>query len=367
MKSVAFEKVRAFVKVLASAPSACAVLVAALAASTGPAAAAPPMNFAGKSVTMLVGSEPGGGTDTSGRLLAQFLGRKLPGHPTIVVQNMPGAQGVTALNYFARRSLPDGLTIAMGSTTQSDPALYRRPQSLFDPTTFAMIGGVGRGGEVLMLRKDARARLTDKTQKPVVIGTIGGVVRSGTLTAAWGVKLLGWNIKWVLGYPGTNDLLAALQRGEIDMMSDASTALVAGLVSTGNFDILSQTGALRDGKFMTRPEFGKAPVFGEMVQPDLNNPVAKDAFRYWASITSLDKWFALPPHTPDAVVAAYREAFKEVAADPEFRKVGAKISQDLAPQDAADVTTLVANIGSTTPEALKYVATMLRDQHLVAD
>jgi tripartite-type tricarboxylate transporter receptor subunit TctC len=342
-------------------------LFVAFAACAGSARAQSQPNFAGKTVTMLVGSEPGGGTDTSGRLIAEFLGKKLPGHPTIVVQNMPGAQGITALNYFARRSAPDGLTIAMGSTTQSDPLLYRRPQSLFDPTTFQMIGGIGRGGEVLMLRKDARIRLTDKTQKPVVIGTIGGVVRSGTLTAAWGVKLLGWNIKWVLGYPGTDDLLAALQRGEIDMMSDASTALVTGLVSTGNFDVLSQTGALHDGTFTTRPEFGNAPVFGEMVQADLSDPVAKDAFRYWASITSLDKWFALPPHTPDAVVAAYRSAFKEVTVDPEFRRVGAKISQDLEPQEASDVTTLVANIGSTTPEALKYVATMLRDQHLASD
>jgi tripartite-type tricarboxylate transporter receptor subunit TctC len=341
--------------------TALSVLVAA-----GGASAEPAPNFAGKTVTLLVGSEPGGGTDAAGRLLAEFLRRELPGHPAVVVQNKPGAQGITALNYFTQRSAPDGLTIAMGSTTQSDPLLYRRPQSFFDPTQFEMIGGLGRGGELMMLRKDARPRLLDRSKKPVVIGTIGGVVRSGTLTAAWGVKLLGWNIRWVLGYRGTNDLLTALQRGEIDLISEASSALFSGLVSSGEVAILCQTGTLRDGKLTTRPEFGDVPMFNDMVRAHLTDPIAEDAFRYWASLTSLDKWFALPPHTPKAIVDVYRSAFDKVKSDPKFRETGRRISADLVPQDASDVTSLVRAIGAATPEAMEYVATMLEEQRLTA-
>src|SRR4051812_12510069 len=73
------------------------------------------ISFKGKTVTMIVGSEPGGGTDASGRAIAPYLRKYLPDEPNVVVQNMPGASGITALNYFVNRTQPDGLTVIMGS------------------------------------------------------------------------------------------------------------------------------------------------------------------------------------------------------------------------------------------------------------
>ena len=171
-----------------------------------------PVSFKGKTITMMVASPPGGGTDSSGRLIAPLLGNLLPGKPTIVVRNIPGAEGVTAMNFFVKQVAPDGLTVTMGSTTQADPLLYRRPQSQYDPTTFAIIGGAGRGGTALIIRRDAEARLTDSRAAPAVMGALGGVPRSGMLATAWGIDILGWNAKWVLGYRGTKDLMLALAR-----------------------------------------------------------------------------------------------------------------------------------------------------------
>jgi hypothetical protein len=105
----------------------------------------------------------------------------------------------------------------MGSTTQADPLLFRTPQSQFDPTKFFIIGGAGRGGSVLIIDKAAEPRLRDKSKPPVVMGALAGVPRSGMQMTAWGMGFLGWNAKWVVGYPGTNDLTIALERGEIDM------------------------------------------------------------------------------------------------------------------------------------------------------
>jgi tripartite-type tricarboxylate transporter receptor subunit TctC len=85
-----------------------------------------PVSLKGKTVTMIVASPPGGGTDTSGRLIAPLLANLLPGKPSVIVRNIPGAEGVTAMNYFVRQVAPDGLTVTMGSTTQADPLLYRR-------------------------------------------------------------------------------------------------------------------------------------------------------------------------------------------------------------------------------------------------
>src|SRR3954451_7838923 len=95
-----------------------------------------PISFAGKTITMIIGSSPGGGTDTSGRLIANFLAKQLPGKPAILIRNIPGAQGMAAMNYFVQQVAPDGLTITMGASTQGDPLFFRTPQSHYDPTKF---------------------------------------------------------------------------------------------------------------------------------------------------------------------------------------------------------------------------------------
>jgi hypothetical protein len=326
-----------------------------------------PVSFKGKTITMIVASPPGGGTDSSGRLIAPLLGNLLPGKPTIVVRNIPGAEGVTAMNFFVRQVAPDGLTVTMGSTTQADPLLYRRPQSQYDPTTFAIVGGAGRGGTALIIRRDAEARLTDSRAAPAVMGALGGVPRSGMLATAWGIDILGWNAKWVLGYRGTKDLMLALARDEIDLTSTANLFQIQEILVSPKFKILSQSGGLQNGQVMARAEFGGAPIFTSMIQSKIKDAIAQQAFDYWTSIISLDKWLALPPRTPDVLVRAYREAYKSLAADPSFAELGRKISEDFEPMSYQDVEFLIARIGSTPPESIAYISAMLRRQGVTAE
>src|SRR6266508_4643721 len=166
---------------------------------------------------LLLGCSAGGGTDLAGRLIAAHLGKYLPGQPGMIAQNMPGADGLSALNYFVEQTKPDGLSISMGSGSQVDPLHYRKPQAKYDPAKFAFIGGVGRGGTALVINKEAEARLFDSSAAPVIMGSLSGMPRSGMQQAAWGKEFLGWNLKWVIGYRGTGDLTVALERGEIDM------------------------------------------------------------------------------------------------------------------------------------------------------
>src|SRR6188768_4168241 len=84
-------------------------------------AQAEPVSFAGKTVTMIISSAAGGGTDGAGRVIAQFLTKHLPGNPTVVVKNVPGAQGITAMNHFVHQVAPDGLTVVTGSSSLGDP------------------------------------------------------------------------------------------------------------------------------------------------------------------------------------------------------------------------------------------------------
>ena len=266
------------------------------------------------------------------------------------------------MNYFVKQVAPDGLTMAMGSTTQADPLLYRKPQSQFDPTTFPIVGGIGRGGTVLLIRKDAERRLYDTIAPPVIMGALGGVPRSGMQTTAWGIEYLGWNARWVVGYRGTNDLMIALERGEIDMTSTANLFQIQKLLSTGKFKIVSQSGALQNGQTVARPEFGSAPLFATLMSGKITDPIAQKAFDYWASMTSLDKWFALPPNTSTAVLDTYRAAYAAVVADPDFIKHGKKISEDFEPMTHEDVAFLIGRLGASPPEAIAHISAMLRRQ-----
>jgi len=203
--------------------------------ATGSARADEPVSFKGKTVTMIIGFAAGGGTDLAGRLIAAHLGKYLPGQPNVIVQNIPGAEGMTAMNYFANQAKPDGLTLTMGSGSVADPINFRKPQAKYDPSKFLFVGGTGRGGTLTVINKGHEANLTDRSKPQVIMGSPGGAPRSGVLVTAWGIEFLGWNAKWVVGYKGTNDLFTALERGEIDMAATSSTHMVEKLLKTGKF------------------------------------------------------------------------------------------------------------------------------------
>lgn len=336
----------------------------ALGCAIAPAALAETVSFKDKQITMIIGYAPGGGTDASGRLIAQFLAKHLRGSPAVVVRNVPGADGMTALNYMVQQTKPDGMTITMGSSTQVDPLNYRKPQAQYDPAKFIFAGGVGRGGTVLMIRNDAEKRLHDKSQPPVIMGSVGGIPRSGMQMTAWGIEYLDWNSKWVVGYRGTNDVMIALERGEVDMTSTGNMFQIGKLEGTGKLKVLVQSGTLEGGKLVPRPDFGNAPIFPHLLEGKIKDPIAKKAFDYWQSISAMDKWLGLMPGTSKDIVAAYREAFDKTAKDPEFVALGKKISEDFAPMSYQDVELLVKTLADTPPEALKFMTSLLRKQGL---
>lgn len=321
-----------------------------------------PISFQSKTVNMIIGFAAGGGTDAYGRLVAAFLRKYLPGSPTMVVRNVPGADGTTAMNFLVEQVTPDGNTITMASNSSADPVNYRKAQSKFDPLEFAVIGGAGRGGEVLLVNKEAQKRLYDKQAAPVIMGALGGVPRSGMQMTAWGIEYLGWNAKWVIGYRGTNELMLALERGEIDMTSTGNLFLIQRLVETGKFNILVQSGMLKNGALVSRADFGNAPVFAKLMDAKITDPVARKAFEYWSDIAVMDKWLALPPKSPKAIVDVYRDAYGKVIQDPEFIDRSKKISDDILPMLSGEVETLIRRLADVPREAIEHNVNMLKKQ-----
>jgi tripartite-type tricarboxylate transporter receptor subunit TctC len=323
-----------------------------------------PAPLSGKTVTLIISSAAGGGTDAYGRLVGIFLEKYLPGSPSIIPRNIPGADGITAMNFVVQQVAPDGNTIVAAANTMADPLNYRKPQAQFNPVDFVIVGGAGRGGEVLLVNKEAVKRLYDKQSAPVIMGSLGGIPRSGMQMTAWGIEFLGWNAKWVVGYRGTNELTLALERGEIDMTSTANLFLIQRLIETGKFEILAQSGTLKNGALAARPEFGNAPLFTKMLEGKIKDPLASKAFEYWSTIAVTDKWLALPPKSPKAVADIYRDAYMKIMQDPDFIDRGKKISDDFVPLSATEVETLIHRLGSLPLEATEYMTVILRKQGL---
>src|SRR5262245_29152089 len=293
--------------------------------------------FQGKTITVIIGFAAGGGTDTFGRMMASFLTQYLPGSPTVIVRNVPGADGITAMNYFVEQTAADGLSITMAASTTADPLNWRKPHAHYNPTRFDVIGGAGRGGVLLVINKEAERRLYNKQAQPVMMGSLSGLPRSGMQMTAWGIEYLDWNAKWVTGYRGTSELMIALERGEIDMTSTGNLFHVQKLIVTGRFKVLAQTGMLRNGRRVARPEFADVPVIEDLLAGKVVEPLMRDAYAYWSANSSIDKWAALPPNPPKVMLDAYRDAYGKMMQDAEFVERGRKMSDDFEPWPHTEV------------------------------
>ena len=316
------------------------------------------VDFKNQTISMVVGAEPGGGTDTTARLMAPFFEKYLPGKPAVIIRNRPGAGGVTALNYVVQQTKPDGLTLIGGGNAQLSPVTYRK-SGVYDPRTFRVIGGLGRGGTVMIVNKEHEKRLYDKSQQPLFYGALDGT-RSGEQVVFWGMDYLGWNAKIVIGYRGTNELSIAMDRGEIDMHTTSNIFLVKKLMEGGRFRIIGQSGMLVNGKYAPRPDFPDAPVIGDMIGAKITNPIAQQAFNYLQSFTATDKWVGLREGTADDVLQTYREAFDKIVADPDFQSRAGTGGEDMSPQAPQDVELLIRQMAALTTEAEDYIKDIQR-------
>ena len=340
-----------------------AIAVTAACAAVSPAIAADAVSFKGKTITMIIPTTPGGSTDLSARLFVRFFGDYLPGKPAVVAQNVPGGHGVTALNYMVQQVTPDGLTLTMSSNSQVDPITYRAPQVKYDPMIFQIIGSVGIGHNVMIIRTDALPRLLDKSKPPVAMGSVSGAPRSGMRMTLWGREFLGWNTKWVVGYPGSTDLLVALERGEIDMTSYPSSYVTDRLTDTTKYKVIYQDGLVAHPAPSGRADADNAPLFTEAMDGKIKDPKIQAAYDYWrASI--LFKWLALPPKTPDAVRDVYRDAFGKIAADPQFKAQAKDSLEGYTVNSAEETIKLIHDLAVTPDEALETTDALMRKQGL---
>ena len=243
--------------------------------------------YDGKTLKILVSSGTGGGTDTAARLVSRFIRKYLPGNPKIAVQNMPGGGGTIANNYFANEVKPDGLTIMQDSSSGIGNFVRGGPTIKYDPRKIKLIGGVARPGTLLMIRNEARERLTNRSAKPVVVGDTDGI-RNWIAMTVWGAEYLGWNLRWIYGYPGSREMQLAIRQGEIDHMGHAECQARQGSTARGR---RRRSWSAEDDQ--RREDFPDVPTFVELLgakkptglawQAYLPGPARRNWISSWSS------------------------------------------------------------------------------------
>lgn len=314
--------------------------------------------YEGKTLKILVSSGTGGGTDTAARLVSRFIGKYLPGNPKVVVQNMPGGGGTIANNYFVSEAKPDGLTILQDSSSGIGNFVRGGQTIKYDPRKNRMIGGVARSGTLLMIRNEARDRLTNRSAKPVVVGDSDGI-RSWVAMTVWAAEYLGWNLRWIYGYPGSRELQLAIRQGEIDVWATANVKLVKDLQREGVVQIVLAEDERR------REDFPDVPTFLETLGTKKPTGLPWQAFVGWAGSPDLDKFLVAPAGTPDHPLTLLREAFTKLMKDPEVDKEGDKFFGDGWKAISAErVEALIREQTSISKDAKDFITKLRKKYNL---
>jgi tripartite-type tricarboxylate transporter receptor subunit TctC len=321
---------------------------AALAAGGGRAAASD--FYAGKTVNFIVGTDVGGGFSIYARVLSRHLGRFIPGNPTVVMKNMPGAGGATASSYFYRIAPKDGTVIGSVAPNAILGRLLDGNVSQYDPTKFIYLAGAERGTRLCMTFAHSKTRtLEDALRQRTVIGATS--VGSPTREYAAMIKhATGVQFDIVSGYKGPPDLFLAMSRGEIDGVCGLDwTALKS-----------QQPEWLRDGKLNIlvqasiepHPELAKLGV--PVPWPYIRNDTDRRAVEVMVGFEqAFGKSYLAPPETPADRIATLRQAFAAVLKDKEFLAEAEKVRIEITAQSGEDVQRVVQNAYASTTAVIE--------------
>lgn len=283
-------------------------------AEAKPAEAKPePDYYAGKTITFIAGSSPGGGTDTLARITARHLSRFIPGNPTIIVQNMPGGGGIPALNHLYHQSAPDGLTFD-GSIAQT--VLYAQLQGdeavRYDLAEVTYIGNAIDDPQVLWLRSETPFTNLDDVRNATTAPRLGA--QSGTHPSVIIPRVVGevtgleFNV--ITGYPGSPEIFLDVERGALDGRFASYGSLQTqrpDWIADNYVRILMTTARER------LPELPEAPSIMEIVPPERESLLS---LLYGPG--NLSRSVLGPPGIPPEIARIVQDAFAEMVNDPEF-------------------------------------------------
>ena len=333
----------------------------AIGVSAGQALAQQEPYYAGKTVTLVVGASPGGYYDIAGRTISRHLGKYIPGHPNVIVQNLPGASGLASVNKLGTTAERDGRSILVMSRALPQLALAGDPNANFDPLAFTWLGSLSsyRDDAYLMtINADHPAKsiadLGPKAKTLHLGGTSGG--STNIIFALMARDMLKLNVGITKGYPGAAQIWIAMERGEVDGQFVDISAIMVGRPT------LWKEGKLRPlmgfGRTERHPDFPNMPIARELV----TNPADLALLEF----AELPFFMALPlvaaPGIPEDRARTLREAFMAMALDTTFRADMLKAGIMTSPIDGAAVHGLIARAAKAPDDVRARFRKLLADK-----
>lgn len=303
--------------------------------------------YQGRTVTVVVGSNAAGGYDTFARAVARYMGKHIPGSPTLIVRNMPGAGGMTATNFLYNNADKDGSVIGLVQNNTPFEPLFGTKEARYDPVRFNWLGSPSAETAMVLLWHAAPVNsVAELKVREVAVGVSGANSTPAFFTRLLNATL-GTRMKPINGYPGQNDVLLAMERREIDGHPSAFFSSVRSTRPTWLRDktakAIVQYGA---EKLAELPDVPFAP---DLVGHDGDRLVMQAAF---APLT-LGRPLLTPPGVASERVAALRRAFAATMADPDFLAEGERVGLGLnAPRTGEQIQEVVERAYQSPPRVI---------------
>ena len=340
-----------------------ALVTAAIALTSGRGAGAAIEDFyKGKSITVICGLAAGGNYDMAARLVGKYMVKHLPGATGPVVQNMPAAGGIAAINHMYNGAPKDGTTIAVMQRAMPQQAYLEESGIRFDPNKFTYLGTMSSyAGDAfaIFIMADRTVKswqdIRAGSDKKIVLGAVGA--GSTNLTFPLIAKhALGLNIDVIRGYAGAPAIYLAMQRGEVDGQS-------AGLASIK----AQQRTAWDSQQFRVLIQFGRTTRLAELAdvptgQELATDPDARALIAFAEAPFFMAMPFIAPPDIPAERIAGLRAAFDRAMADPAFRAEAEKFDLDVSPLDGEAVAKLVRDMASTPKAVIEQFNTIAKSR-----
>ena len=308
--------------------------------------------YRGKQVQLRIGSAPGSGYDIAGRLVAPYIGKYLPGNPTVVVQNVPGAGSLTLANQLYNTVPKDGTVIGVVTNGMPTAPLLTPDTAKFDPTHFGWIGAQAPETQIVMVWHTSPVQtLDDLFKKELLVGAVA----LGTATvdvplvtnAAAGTKF-----KLVMGYESTGNIDLAMERGEVFGHAAAGWVSVKSRnqewLKSGKAKIIVQYGLKK------HPDLQDIPLF-----PMPAAEADRQAVELMFARQEFGRPLLAPPGVPAERLAALRKAFAATMKDADFLKDAARADAEVNPVSGEDLDKLAAQIMKTDAGVVARVRALL--------
>lgn len=299
-------------------------------------------NFKGKTVTVYIAFGIGGGYDQYARLFARHVGRHIPGHPTIVPSNMPGANGIVAANYLYNTAPKDGTALGFLYQTIAQDQVLLQSNIQYDATKFSWIGRITSTAEILYTwhRVPVR-RIEDLATRETVLGIAGPAVATYArlLNSSMGARF-----KMVRGYKSTAEIHVAMERGEVEGAYSSLSTVRSGWnhwLTEKKINILVQTIPER------HPDLAEVPAIVELGK----TAEEKSVMRFFAAGGTVGRSVVAPPGVAPAQLEVLRQAFHATMKDPQFRAEAQQMKLDVEPLAGSELSKIAERVvGISTVE-----------------